>query len=65
MDEVLAQLLRGDLIRGQVAELAELADTGVVSLFGAVGDGQELQVLGEGIKDGVRGTFFICMTCIV
>jgi hypothetical protein len=65
MDEVLAQLLRGDLIRGQVAELAELADTSVVSLFGAVGDGQELQVLGEGIKDGVRGTFFICMTCIV
>jgi len=61
MDEVLAQLLRGDLIGRLAEELAELADTGAVGLFSAGTDGQELQVFGEGIKDGVRGTFFICI----
>ena len=40
--------------------------TGPVQLFGAGADGQQLQVLGEGIKDGVRGTFFICMVlCLI
>ena len=61
MNEILAQFLRGDLIGGLAQELAELTNAGVVSLFGAGTDGQERQVLGEGIKDGVRGTFFICM----
>ena len=41
---------------------AELAQTGVVSRFGARADGQELQIVGVGIEDGVRGTFFIGMT---
>jgi len=61
MDEVLAELLGGDLVGGNVEMLAELADAGEVSLFSAGTDGQELQILGEGIKDGVRGTFFICI----
>jgi hypothetical protein len=61
MDEVLAQLLGGDQSGGLAEELAELADAGEVGLFGAGPDWQERQVLGEGIKDGVRGTFFICM----
>jgi hypothetical protein len=66
MDEVLAELLGADLIGGGGEELTELADAGVVSLFGAGADGQQLQVLGEGVKDGVRGTFFICMVlCLI
>jgi len=40
--------LRGrDQFRGFAIELAELAHTGVVSLFGARADGQELEVIGE------------------
>lgn len=61
MDEVLAELLGGDLIGRRVEVFAELANAGEVSLFGAGADGQELQVFGEGIKDGVRRSFFICI----
>jgi len=65
MNEVLAQLLGRDLVGRGVEKFAELTDAGEVSLFRAEADGQKLQVLGEGIKDGVGGTFSICMTCIV
>ncbi|MCK7511696.1 MAG: hypothetical protein MZV70_51720 [Desulfobacterales bacterium] len=57
MDAVLAELLGGDQFGRLGAELTELADAGRVSLFGAGLNGQELEVIGEGIKDGVRGTF--------
>jgi hypothetical protein len=66
MDEVLAELLGADLIGGGGEELTELTDAGEVSLLGACADGQEFQVLGEGIKDGVGRTFFICMVlCLI
>ena len=61
MDAILADLLGRDQIRRFACELAELADTSVAGLFGALTHRQELEVVGEGIKDGVRGTFFICM----
>ena len=49
VNEVLADLFGGEQIgRRVVGELGELADTGVVSLFGAWADGQELEVIGEG-----------------
>jgi hypothetical protein len=47
VDAVLANLLGTDQLGGFIVELTELADTGVVSLFGARADGQELQVIGE------------------
>ena len=49
MDAILTNLLGGDQVGGFAQELAELSDTGVVSLFGALTDGQELEVVGEGI----------------
>ena len=61
VDAVLAELLRRDQVGGFVVVLAELAEAGAVGLFGAGTDGQELQVIGEGFKDGVGGTFFICI----
>jgi hypothetical protein len=61
MDEVLANLLDGDEFGRAVVKLAQMPDTSHVSLDGAEADRQERQVIGEGIKDGVRGTFFICM----
>ena len=64
VDAVLAELLGRDQVRRFAEELTELADAGVVGLFGAGPDRQERQVFGEGIKDGVRGTFFICMTSV-
>ena len=42
VDAVLAHLLEGDQLGRAVVVLAELADTGVVGLFGARADGQEL-----------------------
>ena len=48
VDAVLAHLLEGDQLGRAVVVLAELADTGVVGLFGAWADGQELKVIGEG-----------------
>jgi hypothetical protein len=42
VDAVLAHLLEGDQLGRAVVVLAELADTGVVGLFGAWADGQEL-----------------------
>ena len=61
MDAILADLFGRDQVGRAGVELAELAHTGVVSLFGAGADRQELEIIGEGIKDGVRGTFLICM----
>ena len=48
VDAVLANLLRGHLLGIFAVELAELADAGVVSLFGAGADGQEFEIIGEG-----------------
>lgn len=48
MDAVLADLFEGDQLGRTVVMLAELADTGVVGLFGARADRQELQIVGEG-----------------
>jgi hypothetical protein len=48
VDAVLAEVFGREQVRGLVVMLAELADTGVVSLFGARADGQQLQVIGEG-----------------
>jgi hypothetical protein len=61
VEAVLAELLGGDQVGGFAAVFAQLADAGVVSLFGAGADGQEGQVIGEAIQAGVRGTFFICI----
>jgi hypothetical protein len=47
MDAVLAELLGGDEVGRFAAELGELAETGEIGLFGARGDGQEGQVVGE------------------
>ena len=49
MDAVLAELLGGDQIGRFGVELTELAEAGEVGLFGAGADGQELEVIGEGI----------------
>ena len=64
MNEVLAELLGADLIGRTGEELTELTDTGVVGLFGAGTDGQELQVVGEGIEDCVRDELFLCMVVL-
>jgi hypothetical protein len=48
MDAVLADLPGGKQIGGLAVELAELTDTGVVSLFGARADGQKFEIIGEG-----------------
>jgi hypothetical protein len=48
MDAILADVFGREPVGGFVIELTELADAGVVSLFGARADGQELQVIGEG-----------------
>jgi len=47
MDAVLADLLGGEQIGGLGVELAELANTSVVSLFGARADGQQFEIIGE------------------
>ena len=39
-----------------------LANTGKVSLLGARGNGHELEILGEGIKAGIIGYFFLNIT---
>jgi hypothetical protein len=64
MDAILAELLGGDAIGGFGVKLAELAEAGEVSGFGAWAQGQEGQIIGEGIQAGVRGTFFICMVVL-
>jgi hypothetical protein len=61
VDAVLADFFGRDQLRRAVVVLAELADTGVISLLGAGLDGQQLQVVGEGIEDCVRRRFFICI----
>ena len=48
MNEVLADLFWAGQVGGTVVKLAELADTGVVGLFGAQADGQECEIIGEG-----------------
>jgi len=48
VDAVLTHLLKGDQLGRALVVLAELADTGIVGLFGARADRQELEVIGEG-----------------
>ena len=49
VNAVLADLFsREQLGRSVIVKLAELADTSVVSLFGAWAGGQEFEVIGEG-----------------
>ena len=48
MDEILAQLLGRDEVGGGVEMLGPLTNTGQVSLLGARGNGQELEILGKG-----------------
>ena len=64
MNEVLAELFGADLIGRTVEVFAELSNAGVVGLFGAGPDGQELQVVGEGIEDCVRDGLFLCMVVL-
>ncbi len=47
MDAILAELFGGDQLGGFVAELAQLANTGVIGLLGARADGQQFEVIGE------------------
>lgn len=61
MDEVLTDFLDGDPLRRPVVKLRQMTHAGQIRVLGARLDGQKLQVIGEGNKDGVRGTFFICM----
>ena len=49
MDAILADLFGGQQLGGFAVKLTELADARVVSLFGAWADGQELEVVGEGV----------------
>ena len=49
MDEVLAELFGGQLIGGLAEMFAEVANTGVVSFLGAGAQGQEREVVGEGV----------------
>ena len=48
MDAVLANLLGADQLGRFAIELTELAEAGVIGLFGARADGQKFQVIGEG-----------------
>jgi len=49
MDAILAELLGGDQLRRPDIMLAELTDTGQISLLGARTEWQEREVIGEGI----------------
>ena len=48
MDAILAEILGREPVGGLIVKLAELADTGVIGLFGARADGQQLQIIGKG-----------------
>ena len=47
MDAILAEVFGREQIGGFAVELAQLADAGVIGLFGAGADGQEFEVIGE------------------
>jgi hypothetical protein len=49
MDAILADLFGGKQLGGLGVKLTELADARVISLFGPWADGQELEVVSEGI----------------
>jgi hypothetical protein len=49
VEAVLTELLGGDQVGGFVEVFAQLADAGVIGLLGAGADGQEGEVIGEGI----------------
>jgi hypothetical protein len=49
MDAILAEVFGRKQVGGFTIMLTELTDAGVIGLFGARADRQELQVIGEGI----------------
>jgi hypothetical protein len=49
MDAILADLFGAKQLGGFSVKLTELADARVIGLFGAWADGQELQIVSEGI----------------
>jgi hypothetical protein len=49
MDAILAEVFGREQVGGFAVMLAELPDAGVIGLFSAGADWQELQVIGEGI----------------
>jgi hypothetical protein len=49
VEAVVAEFLGADQVGGFGEVLADVVDGGVVGLFGAGADGQQAQVLGEGI----------------
>jgi hypothetical protein len=49
VDAILADLFGAKQLGGLAVKLTELADARVIGLFGAWADGQELQVVSEGI----------------
>jgi hypothetical protein len=61
MEAILAEVLGRKQVGRLAVILADLPDAGVIGLPGAGSNGQQLQVIGEGFQDCVRGTFFICM----
>lgn len=65
VDEVLAEFLGRDEIGRFGIELGELTKAGKVGVLSAGLDTDQLEIVGEGIKDGVRGTFFICMGLLI
>ena len=65
VNEVLAEFFGRDEAGRFGIELTELAEAGEVGLLGAGLDADQLEVIGKRIKDGVRGTFFICMGALM
>jgi hypothetical protein len=61
MEAILAEVLGRKQVGRLAVILADLPDAGVIGLLGARADGQQLQVIGEGIQDCVGRTFFICI----
>jgi hypothetical protein len=49
MDAILANVFGGEQLRRAVVKLAELTDASVIGLFSAKADGQEFEVIGEGL----------------
>jgi len=47
VDAILPEVFGRELVRGFAVELAQLAQTGVISLLGAGADGQQLEIIGE------------------
>jgi hypothetical protein len=64
VDAILTNLLGAGQFGRAVAVFTELTEAGIVGLFGARANREELEVIGEGFRDCVRGGLFICMASI-